>query len=351
AAAAANTNIQSMGRLRNIYGQVEGAGRKLATTTQKVGIQQGVVRRGTREYEAAMRRLGTATAKATESTFLQNQMLFTARRYLFYTTLAVCALSAGLFKLGYNYINTTQQAEVGFTTLLHSAQKAHAFVQRLFDLAAQTPLSFEQVTDAARKFIVLGNLDTVGTTKAIHALSDNLAAMGKTAPGNITRATIALGHMLGQGRVTSRILTQLSQDNITMLSALEEAYHTSYAGIQALTRRGAISSIDALKIWEKYVSKHYPDAARKLLNSSIPLLMTSVRDYLGRFVALVERPLLVRTRDFLSKVNDALAVAGKKGNWIAALTTFDARLGLMGSLSGPVGMLTNLFAALGAVLG
>jgi hypothetical protein len=279
--------------------------------------------------------------------------MFTLRRYAFYTTLAITGIGVGLLKLGYDYTNTINQSQAAFEAMGLGSRKAKRYVDDLFTVAAATPLTFEQVTDAARKFMALGGLGTGSSIKAIKALGDNLSAMGKFGTANITRATIALSHMLGMGRLTQQVLTQLQRDNVNMTQALEQYYHTNQAGIREMTRRGLIDSVKALQIWEDYVHHKFPKAAEKLLKSSLPLLMTSVRDYLGKFMSALERPLLFRTLKLMSRINDGLKVASKaseKHGFTAGLVAFDKNLHAWGAIAGTVGFIINMFKLFGTIL-
>src|SRR6516164_987443 len=85
----------------------------------------------------------------TERTWMQNQALFTARRYLFYTTLAVTGLAFAVARLGFQYQNTIQTAKVALGTILPKKQLDDVLSQ-LYKISTLSPFLFQDTVQAFR---------------------------------------------------------------------------------------------------------------------------------------------------------------------------------------------------------
>src|SRR6266545_5142709 len=77
-----------------------------------------------------------AAERVAKRTWLQNQALFTARRYAFYTTLAITALAASVAKLGFNYLTAMQESRAALLPMLQGTGQLETVMNRLWTLAA-----------------------------------------------------------------------------------------------------------------------------------------------------------------------------------------------------------------------
>ena len=77
--------------------------------------------------------LGRALEKTNKRSFLQNQLMFTARRAMFYTTLGAVGLTAEVVKMGFAYDNAMQSANVALSQVIKpqrvSEQRASTVVR------------------------------------------------------------------------------------------------------------------------------------------------------------------------------------------------------------------------------
>jgi hypothetical protein len=197
---------------------------------------------------AAIAGLGEETRVASARTkeynaqqFLMRQGLFTARRLIYGTTLALLAGTAALVHMGFTYNSTMQQATVALTPVFHSTQALHNELLDLFKIAAETPFQFPDITNAFR--VMFAGLHPLGIqageiNQIIQALADNLAYAGKSSPANLNRVSFALQHMAYQGRVTGQILYQLGRDGIPVYAILAKELHLTADQIHNIGRLG-----------------------------------------------------------------------------------------------------------------
>jgi len=90
------------------------------------------------------------------------------------------AAGAGLF--GLKTASSLEQAQIGFTTMLGSAEKAQTFIAQMTDFAKKTPFEFTDVQTAASQLLAFGfaSKDVLPTLTAV---GDAAAGLGTGAEG------------------------------------------------------------------------------------------------------------------------------------------------------------------------
>lgn len=223
-------------------------GPQYAANLKKAGIN-------TQQFTAANAALGKTMATTNKRSFMHNQLLFMARRGLFYATLGTIGLTAEVIKMGFAYDNAIQQARVSLETTIKPASRLNQELSSIFRIAAFTPfqtkdiaIAFRQMYLSFRPFHV--TLKTINDS--ILAITDNLAATGKVTPAALQRVSIALGHMANMGHLTGQTVNQLAKDGLQLGQILHKELGVSAeqtaAGIGALN----ISSRDVLMAIIRY---------------------------------------------------------------------------------------------------
>lgn len=189
------------------------------------------------EYSARMRENAANTVRfgksvngitgpltvASKRTWLMNQALFTLRRYTFYATLAITSMAVGLVKLGYDYQSSMQQARVALAPVFKNTQALNNELNQLFQLGKLSPFVLSDMTTAFRVMYPALHLAGMGVgqmNSLLMAMVNALSFAGKTSPGALNRVSYAIQHMLNQGRVTGRIVQQLSMLGIPVHNIL-----------------------------------------------------------------------------------------------------------------------------------
>src|SRR5215471_124892 len=137
-----------------------------------------------------------------------------------------------------------QTARVGFTSIIGNTAAANKELKQLYVLAALTPFQFPDIVMATRRILAFNH--NVGQTNLlVTGLVNALSRTGLISAQYLGRASLALGHMFAQGRLTGRILTQMAQDNIPLQEALQRQFHMTGEEIRQSVAKGMITAQQA----------------------------------------------------------------------------------------------------------
>jgi hypothetical protein len=240
----------------------------------------------TKQLTAANTGLGKAMAITNRRSFLQNQLLFTARRAMFYTTLGTIALSAEVVRMGFAYDNAMQTASVALGQVIRPQRVLNRELQQLFQIAAGTPFQVKDITTAFRQMYISFKPFNVGMgtlNDTILAITNNLSATGKVTPASLQRVSTALSHMANVGHLTGMATLQLARDGLQLYPALSKELGITadqFADIGSLN----ISSRDVLMAIIKY-SQTTPgimNAAFRQSNKTLSGAASSLKDYISQ---------------------------------------------------------------------
>ena len=206
----------------------------------------------TRQFAGSVGAADVAMAKATKRSFMLNQGLFMARRGLFYATLGIVGMTAAVAKLGFDYLNTMQQARVGLGGFIKDQGLLNKQLRYMYVMAARTPFEFQDIILATRRLNAFTG-DLQETNRLILSITNGLSAAGILTGAALQRATLALSHMYSIGHLTGQTLLQLNRDNIQMTKALMYYYHASGEEIKESVSAGLISATDAAKAFNAYM--------------------------------------------------------------------------------------------------
>lgn len=250
---------------------------------------------------------------ATKRTWLHNQALFTARRYAFYTTLAITALAFGVAKLGLNYLSTIQTARVALRNFFPTEKVMDDVISRLYTIAALSPLLFKDVLQAFRTmypaFKGVG-ISADLTIRTIEAITDALATAGRTSPGQINRIGVQLMHLAAIGRPTGQVILALARNGILVYEALRKELGLTGDEIRNIGQRTDISTKDVMEaLWRFYEGPHSPfkGAALRLANKTLEGAWQTFKDILSQAAGTGEAGVFGGLTRFLAGVNMQLA--------------------------------------------
>lgn len=139
-----------------------------------------------------------------------------------------------------------EQAEIAFTTMLGSGQKAQAFLSDLSAFAAKTPFEFPELQTAASSLVSAG-IEADKVIPIMSTLGDVTSGMGTGSEG-IKRATVALQQMNAAGRITGEDLNQLRDAGIPVYDLLAAATGNTKAEIVKMAQAGKLgkTELDAM---------------------------------------------------------------------------------------------------------
>jgi hypothetical protein len=240
----------------------------------------------TKQLTAANTGLGRAMSVTNKRSFLQNQLLFTARRAMFYTTLGTIALTAEVVRMGFAYDNAMQTANVALSQVIKPQRALNAELQRLFQIAAATPFQVKDITTAFRQMYISFKPFNVGIgtlNDTIFAITDNLSATGRVTPAALQRVSTALSHMANVGHLTGQAVLQLARDGLQLQPALQKELGLTADQLANIGSAG-IPARDVLLALIKY-SQTTPgimNAAFRQSNLTLSGAASSLKDYISQ---------------------------------------------------------------------
>ncbi|TFV83162.1 tape measure protein [Blastococcus sp. CT_GayMR16] len=141
-------------------------------------------------------------------------------------------------KAGLQTAASMEQANIAFTTMLGSGEKADAFLQDLAAFAAKTPFEFPELQTAASSLVSAG-ISADKVIPIMTSLGNATSGMGTGAEG-VKRATVALQQMSAAGRITGEDLNQLRDAGVPVFDLLAAATGKSVEQVAELAQQGKL---------------------------------------------------------------------------------------------------------------
>lgn len=153
-------------------------------------------------------------------------------------TAAIGGMVVAGASFGIKVAAANEQAQISFTTMLGSAEKAGSFITDLQTFAAKTPFEFAGLQQSASSLISAGiNADKV--IPIMTSLGNATSGMGTGAEG-VQRATVALQQMSAAGRITGEDLNQLRDAGVPVFDLLSAATGKSVEAVAELAQEGKL---------------------------------------------------------------------------------------------------------------
>lgn len=193
---------------------------------------------------------------------------------------AIGAITTGLRALGetmVGYNARMEQARIGFTSLLGSADAAAVFVGQLQDFAAKTPFEFPQLQDAAKKFLAFG-FAAKDVIPSLTAVGDAVAALGGGTE-TVDRVVMALGQIKSKGRVQGEELLQLAEAGIPAYQILADKLKLTGQEVANIGEKG-ISAEIAIKALTEGMNERF-GGMMAAQSQSFTGLMSTIKDNLS----------------------------------------------------------------------
>lgn len=220
---------------------------------------------------------------------------------------------------GVNFLAMKEQAQVAFTTMLGSGEKATAFLGKLQTFAAQTPFEFEDVTRASQRLMAMGiSADKVIPT--LTAIGDAVAGLGG-GPATVDQVTTAIGQMNAKGKASGDEMMQLTEAGIPAWKYLAAAIGTDIPEAMKRVSAGTVPAGVAINAITAGMEKDFGGmmaAQSRTFNG----LKSSLSDYGKQLAAAMVQPLFTRVLlPAMTRLTDYMAGPG-----MAAAARFGAGL-------------------------
>lgn len=148
--------------------------------------------------------------------------------------------AVGLVKLA----GEAEQAQVSFTTLLGSGEKAKAFLADLAQFAAHTPFELTGLQDSAKRLLAFG-FEAKQIIPMMTAIGDAVGSLGG-GKDVLDGITTALGQMQAKGKVSAEEMAQMAERGIPVWDMLAKKIGVSVPEAMKMAEQGAISSAQAI---------------------------------------------------------------------------------------------------------
>ncbi len=156
--------------------------------------------------------------------------------------LAVGAIGIAAGAAGLKVASDMQQAEIAFTNMLGSADKARAFLGELSDFAARTPFELPDVRMGAQRLLAMG-FAAKDVLPTLSAVGDAVAAVGGSS-ADVSRVTTILGQIQAKGRLQAEEMMQLNEAGVFSWQKLADEMGVSVPAAMDKVTAGAVSSAD-----------------------------------------------------------------------------------------------------------
>jgi len=228
---------------------------------------------------------------------------------------AVGALSGALSALGLRAVGMAgqmEQARIGLTTMLGTAEAADKHLRQLYDFAAKTPFEINGLIDADRRLMAMG-FSAGEVIPTLTAIGDAVAAVGGNAQ-LLDRVTLALGQMRAKGKVSGEEMRQLAEAGIPAWEMLANAIGTSIPDAMKMAEQGAVDATTGIEAILSGMEQRF-SGSMEAQSRTILGMWSNVKDNLTRsMIALGET------------ISDALDVRGVLQTALGALERFRAWL-------------------------
>ena len=228
---------------------------------------------------------------------------------------SVTVLGGALSALGIKAVGMAgdmEQARIGLTTMLGSAEAADKHLRELYDFAAKTPFEINGLIDADRRLMAMG-FSAEEVIPTLTAVGDAVAAVGGSAE-LLDRVTLALGQMRAKGKVSGEEMRQLAEAGIPAWEMLADAIGTSIPEAMKLAEQGAIDATTGIEAILDGMNTRFA-GSMEAQSQTIVGMWSNVKDNVTRsMIALGE------------EITDALDVRGILQTSLQALERFRAWL-------------------------
>ncbi len=210
-----------------------------------------------------------------------------------------------------------QTAQIGFSTMLGSAEKAQKFLDDMADFAVRTPFEYPELLEAAKRMLAYG-FTAENVLPTLRAVGDASAALGSGSVG-IDRITLALGQIQAKGKLSAEEMRQLTEAGVPAWDMLAEAMGKTVPELQDMVSKGLVPGAKAVEMLTAGMTKRFGGMMASM-EDTWQGVTSSIKDIWRMTVGALTQNLfgglnamLINVRDFLSQFYSMLnAVMGKK---------------------------------------
>ncbi len=242
------------------------------------------------------------------------------------------ALGKMALEMGHHF----ESAEVGFATMMGSAEDAKSMLEDLRDFAAKTPFEFKDLVTAAKRMMALG-FAADDIIPSLRAIGNAAAGLGGSAD-LIQRLILALGQMRAKGKLSAEEMRQLAEAGIPAWDMVAKKIGVDIPTAMKKAEAGAISATVAIPAIIEGMNAKFGGLMENF-NKTAMGQFSNLKDNLGFILADIGKSIMPLASLFIERF---LIPASEK---LKALAEAFVRL------PDSIKMATILFAALLSVTG
>lgn len=198
--------------------------------------------------------------------------------------------------VGFGFNAMKEQAEIAFTTMLGSGQRAKGFLDQLQAFAAKTPFEFPELVTASQRMLAMG-FNATEILPTLTSIGDAVAAMGGSSE-SIDRVTRALGQMQAKGKTSAEEMLQLTEAGIPAWRYLAEAIGESIPVAMKKVEQGAVGARTTIKAVTDGINQEFGGMMAKQATTFNGMLST-LKDTFNQAAGTVLRPFFDLAKDFM----------------------------------------------------
>jgi tape measure domain-containing protein len=212
--------------------------------------------------------------------------------------------AAALLGYGVKIAADMEQAKIGFTTLLGSAEKADSFIRDLQAFAAKTRFEFAGLQESASKLLAVG-FEANRVIPLMTVLGDATSAVGTGAEG-IDRAVLALTQMQQKGKVTGEEMLQLVEAGIPAWDALASKLGIDVATAQDKVSKGQVKVNDLFDALEGRAGPALQRVSGMMdkQSASFTGMLSTLKDTFDQQMATLAKPLMEGLKKALPAITE-----------------------------------------------
>lgn len=195
-----------------------------------------------------------------------------------------------------------EQANIAFTTMLGSGERAQAFMEELQAFAAKTPFELPGLIDASRKLLAFG-FSSEKILPMLTSIGDAVSAMGGGA-FEIDRVTRAIGQMQAKGKVSAEEMNQLAELGINGWAALAEKFGKTQGEVMKLAEQGQIDAKTGIQALLDFMDSKFTGSMEAQSQTIIGLYSTLKDTISARLREIGDE--IVKTFDLKAKIGKAI---------------------------------------------
>ncbi len=213
-------------------------------------------------------------------------------------------IAGSVAKIGISFDAMSENAEVAFSTMLGSAEKAKKFMEELKAFAIKTPFEMPGLVKSAQKLLAFG-FAAEQILPMLTAVGDAAAGLGGS-PELLDRITLALGQIKAKGKVSAQEMNQLAEAGIPAWEILAKKIGTDIPTAMKQAENGAISASIAVPAILEGLTDRFGGQMEKLSHKFTGLL-SNIKDALTQAAGKVMLPAFHRITEAFSGVVDAMS--------------------------------------------